>query len=205
MFADGGELSVGDVRVLLSNARVDQLALPRMSEEEGAVARRRLPLLARSVGTARPPDPFQPRIDAIIDRWLGSNGPEVLLDLIGLGAGSTPTGDDFLIGILAGMSLFERADGRTAEALSLLRSGIRETAGSRTPLPSAQMLISACDRSFAEPILALLEGLTSPAIPVDGIAKRAGRVAQLGDRSGGAILSGLAEVLRAQAVPDHRT
>jgi len=205
---EGGGLSVGDTHIPLSDAQIDELSLPRLSGEEAAIARRALPILVRFVEEARktrPPDPFQPQIDAIIDRWHETGDPGLLLDLIGLGAGSTPSGDDVLVGILAGMSLFEHVDGQVKEALTCLRTGIQEIARARTPLPSAQMLLAACDRSFPEPLLALLEGLTFRSASEDEIVERARHVTQLGHHSGIAILSGLTSYLFACTVLECKT
>ena len=121
--------------------------------------------------------------------------PTLPLDLIGLGTGSTPTGDDVLLGIIVGMSLFEPVDDRARGVLAQLHAGIRETAHARTPLPSAQILLTACDRSFAEPLLALLNSLASSNTPKDNLLERTERVAQLGHHSGLAILAGLVPAL----------
>jgi len=190
--AGGGELSLGDTRIPLFDAQIEELSLPRLSEEEAAIARRNLPILARFVEEARKtrtPDPFQPQIDAIVDRWHETGDPGALLGLIGFGAGSTPTGDDVLVGILAGISLFEGLGDRVEEALAQLRTGIQGTARVRTPLPSAQMLLAACGRSFPEPLLGLLGALASSSSE-DDLLERAERVARLGHHSGIAILSG---------------
>ncbi|HHR85759.1 MAG TPA: DUF2877 domain-containing protein [Candidatus Acetothermia bacterium] len=71
----------------------------------------------------------------------------------------------------------------------------------RTPLPSAQMLHAACDRSFPEPILALLGSLTYEGASKEEILESAERVAQLGHHSGLAILSGLTKSLRVHVMP----
>jgi len=103
------------------------------------------------------------------------------------------------------MSLFEHADDQVKEALAQLRAGVRETARARTPLPSAQMLLAACDRSFPEPLLALLGSLTFPSVSEDVLLERAERVARLGHRSGIAILLGLMEVLCVHAMLCFKT
>ncbi len=203
VFANGGELTLGNVRISLSDAQVEDLLLPPISEEEAAIARRNLPLLARFVEEARkehPPDPFQPEIDAIVERWHETGDPTVLLDLIGLGAGSTPSGDDVLLGIIAGMSLLEGVDDQAKETLDRLRTDIQEKARARTPIPSAQMLLAACDRSFPEPVLALLKRLTSPNVSEGDLRDGAERVAQLGHHSGLATLVGLVHGLDGQTV-----
>ncbi len=141
-------------------------------------------------------DPFQSEIDAILTRWHEAGDPEILLDLIGLGAGSTPSGDDVLVGIIAAMSLFEHVHDQAKEALALLRTDIQDTARTHTALPSAQMLLAVCDRSFPEPILKLLRNLTSPSASENDLLERAERVTQLGHHSGLAILLGLTKSLR---------
>ncbi|HHK67107.1 MAG TPA: DUF2877 domain-containing protein [Candidatus Acetothermia bacterium] len=66
---------------------------------------------------------------------------------------------------------------------------------------SAQTLLAASDRSFTEPIFALLIGLTPAGISEDGLLEKAKRVARLGHHSGLAILSGLAGSLRLLRLP----
>jgi len=191
-----GELSVEGTHIVLSTAQVEELSLPRFSAHQVLIARRNFPILAHFVDEARRthlPDPFQEQINEILRRWHESNDPGVLIKLIGLGAGSTPSGDDVLVGILAGMSLFEHVDGQTRGTLTHLRIGIQETVSIRTPLPSVQMLLAACDLSFPEPILALLESVASPRVSEYKLNEVANHVTQLGHHSGLAILLGLLE------------
>lgn len=96
----------------------------------------------------RPPAPETGKVDA-------------LLGLIGLGAGSTPSGDDILVGMLAGLSVLENTDSAVADHLAGLRACIRESMTDRTALPSAQTLLTACELSFGDPILRLLMALTN--------------------------------------------
>ena len=199
-----GELSVEGTHIVLSTAQVEELSLPRFSAHQVLIAQRNFPILAHFVEEARnthPPDPFQPQIDAILTHWHESKDPQVLLDLIGLGAGSTPSGDDVLVGILAGMSLFEHVDDQTRGTLTHLRIGIQETVSIRTPLPSAQMLLAACDLSFTEPILALIKSLTPEGSSEDVLVEKAQLVTQLGHYSGLAILLGLSGFAHSPAIP----
>jgi len=210
-FAEGtpvtaGELQliVGDTRIMFSTAQVQELSLPRFSAEGVTIARHNFPILAHFVEEARRthlPDPFQEQINEILRRWHEPNDPGVLINLIGLGAGSTPSGDDVLVGILAGMSLFEHVDDQTRGTLTHLRIEIQETVSTRTPLPSAQMLLAACDLSFAEPLLALIKSLTPEGTSEDDLLKRAERVTQLGHYSGLAILLGLSSFAHSPAIP----
>jgi len=197
---EDGKIRIEEVEIWLSDARIEELSLPRFSTEEISVAQRNFPILSQFVEEARkthPPDPFQEQIDAILHRWHESKDPAILLDMIGLGSGSTPSGDDVLVGIIARMSLFEGVDDQAREALTQLRSSIQKTARARTSLPSAQMLLCACERSFPEPVLALLKNLTSEGTSEDDLVEKADRVFQLGHHSGLAILLGM----KAEFVP----
>jgi len=197
--AEEGDLLVGDTRIVLSSVQIENLSLPRFSAEEAAIARRNFPILAHFVEEAQktlPPDPFQPQIDAILRHWHESGEVDILLDLIGLGAGSTPSGDDVLVGILAGLYVIEGGDLESEEVLPHLRTVVCSNVRGRTPLPSAQMLLVACEQSFGEPILDLLTDLTAVDTPGDKLLQGAERVAQLGHQSGLAILLGLTKSLR---------
>ena len=197
--ADEKELSFGDAHVVLSSAQIEELSLPRFSAEGVAIARRNFPILTHFVEEARkehPPDPFQPQIDAILRRWHESSEADILLDLIGLGAGATPSGDDVLVGIIAAMSLFEHVQDQAKETLAQLRTGIQETACARTTLPSAQMLLAACEQSFGEPILEFIEEITLSITSEDSLLEKIRSVYQLGHHSGYSILLGFSISLR---------
>jgi len=195
-----GALSFGATRIVLSTTEVEELSLPRFSAHEALIAQRNFPILVRFVEEAHEthqPDPFQEEIDAILAHWQESNDPAVLIGLIGLGAGSTPSGDDILVGILARIYFFENVDPKSEEVLSALSAVIKDNVQGRTSLPSAQMLLAACDRSFPEPVLALLKSLTSEGTSEDDLVEKADRVFQLGHHSGLAMLLGM----KAEFVP----
>lgn len=191
--------------IVLSDARIEDLRLRSFSATDVTIAKRNFPILAYFVEEARRthlPDPFQEQINEILRRWHESNDPGVLINLIGLGGGSTPSGDDVLVGILAGMSLFEHVDDQTRGTLTHLRIRIQETLSIRTPIPSAQMLVAACHQSFPEPLLALLKSLTSSSALEDDLLERIQRVAQLGHHSGLAMLLGMVEDSRTHTMLD---
>lgn len=197
--AEEGDLLVGDTRIVLSAARIEELSLPRLSAEEAAVARHNFPVLERFVEKARKEyssDPFQPQIDAILRHWHESGNADILLDLIGLGAGSTPSGDDVLVGILAGLSILEKVSRKEMQQLVRLRSGIQARVKGCTPLPSAQMLLAACEQSFGKPILEFIEEITLSTTSEDGLLEKIRSVYQLGHHSGYSILLGLLVSLR---------
>ncbi len=72
-----------------------------------------------------------------------------LVRLIGLGLGLTPSGDDFLIGVLYGLALLDKkAELRTLA--ELVRSDLK-----KTNTISAEFLAHACDGEYSAPLLAI--------------------------------------------------
>ena len=90
----------------------------------------------------------------------------------GLCPGAPFAGDDVLIGILAGLSIVEGGDSGSEEVFSNLRTGIKDAARGRTPVPSGQRLLAAYERSFGEQII----GLWPQGLPVEPSQKTASRV-----------------------------
>lgn len=88
---------------------MDEARISPYTKEEGERALARLPLLQQfreEELSKRDSDPFQPQIDAMLKQWKKTGDPEDLLDLIGLGSGSTPSGDDVLVGMLVATAAF---------------------------------------------------------------------------------------------------
>lgn len=99
------------------------------------------------------------------------------------------------------MSLFEHVDDQTRGTLTHLRIDIQETVSIRTSLPSAKMFLTACDRSFPEPVLALVVDLASSTTSEDALVEKTQFVAQLGHYSGVAILLGLSGFAHSLVIP----
>ncbi len=182
--ADGVRFD-GGFRVILPE-QADELTIEPYSAAEAERARGRWTLLMDCLTNARrdrPPDPFQPEIDTILERWRGTSDPAILLDLIGLGSGSTPSGDDVLVGLLAGWTAFGGI-----ECLAILRD---EGIESRTSLPSAQMIRAAVDGSFPEPLQDLTLALGQAEVSPSGVRDSAAQLANQGATSGIAMLAGV--------------
>ncbi len=135
----------------LEQAKVCELRITPWMQEEAARAQERIPIIREILVkelAKRIPDPFQPQIDAIIERWSETGNITTLVDLIGLGSGSTPSGDDVLVGILVSLSA---SSPQADRQLSRLRSTIHiEELRMNTPQPSAQMVAAALDGAFPE-------------------------------------------------------
>jgi hypothetical protein len=120
--------------------------------------------------------------------------PAPLVALVGLGEGLTPSGDDILVGALAGLDLLENVVPGAAALRSLLVSALPPDLEARTPRLSAQMLRAAADRLYAEPLLALLETAGSPA--QEPTSEAVSALLALGHRSGHDLLLGLVAAFR---------
>lgn len=105
-----------------------------------------------------------------------------LSELVGLGQGLTPAGDDFLLGILAALDLFGAVSERAALCTALKLQ--------KTNRISAAFLQAAATSVYAEYLLLLMQALASGA-PLEEIERCAVRVLQTGHTSGSDMLSGL--------------
>jgi hypothetical protein len=131
---------------------------------------------------------FDGEIRAVVAQWQTTGDAGALPRLVGLGAGSTPAGDDVLVGILAGLTALSAlsAAGQELDALRQTLAGV----SLRTHPASAQMLAAAADGSFPEPLVHLVSALCAWE-PGSHPAAAATRVLALGASSGHSFLGGL--------------
>jgi hypothetical protein len=101
---------------------------------------------------------------------------ELTKGLLGIGYGLTPSGDDFILGIIAALSL----QGRD---MSRLRTAIEEY---ENPF-SRTILEDACEGCFSEPLLALMNCISSERDPRDAV----GALLRVGSTSGHDTLAGI--------------
>ena len=134
--------------------------------------------LARGAAAAR-----APRARTLL---AGGGSPPALPTLVGLGEGLTPSADDAVVGVLAGLDVL---------GLRVLRAGLVAALPAdieaRTPRVSAQALRAAADGMYGAPLLALLEALAAGK-PAD---RAAADLSAVGHRSGRDTLLGLAAAL----------
>jgi len=199
------QFSPCDVIIDLSDANVAELKIKPWTQEEGHRTQKRIPMVERFVAkelAARVPDSFQPQIDAILDQWMKNGGSDELLVLVGLGSGSTPGGDDVLVGILAGLSALRDLSYRADRQLSRLHSTIHmEELQKTTPRPSAQMVIAALEGSFPEPLCDLAIQLKQANATHASILRCIKHVSSQGVTSGPSFLLGF---MSAQVHPRHQ-
>jgi hypothetical protein len=115
---------------------------------------------------------------------------------VGLGPGFTPSGDDYLAGLLAAYRYFSPCD----RLRQMFESAVIPLMG-RTPLPSCFMLKGALGGLFPEPLVGLLRALGE--MPFGGdLARALGRLRASGASSGEDMLAGVLTYLEARAVTD---
>jgi len=185
----------GDVTIELAGARIESLEIEPYTAGQAHVARGRISLIeANAIRNAddSPEDPFKASILRILDERATFADPEALARLVGLGGGSTPAGDDVLVGLLAGLRASEGSLDRRCALSCAVRIGLE-----RTTLASAQMLEAALDGAFPEPLRTLVHALGDPTIDDEGILAEVQAVRRLGASSGRCMLLGVREGLSA--------
>jgi hypothetical protein len=107
-----------------------------------------------------------------------AEAPGALGRLVGAGPGTTPTGDDLVVGLLAGL----RATGDLPRARRLGEDvlGLLE----RTTRASRHELAAAADGRFGEALLDVVTALTAPTARAGELASAAARLATWGASSG---------------------
>ena len=145
---------------------------------DAGAARRVAAAIKRDKGLLAPAagDPFKEAAQAplaAVANWHGGPVPPILENLLGLGPGLTPAGDD----ALGGAALALRACGHTADA-DALRDFLRARMATATSAISAAHLSAACDGIGAQAlhnILAeIVQGRTPDLTPLDAIGHSSG-------------------------------
>lgn len=114
-----------------------------------------------------------------------------LAAVLGLGPGTTPSGDD----VAAGVLLAARATGTDPVVLDRLADALLEAAGTRTTAVSAALLAEAAAGRAAVPVLGLLWALLGRGDVTAGLA----RLLAVGSTSGADLATGLVAVAAARS------
>jgi len=182
----------GGPQIRLKSAEVPELRALALSAD----ARRQA---AEELGALKPKLP-QPDLLAPIEAWRRGGDPARLLALIGSGPGSSPLGDDLLVGLLAGIAT---AGTKRPRHLEVGQEIAASSLVDRTPLGSVQMLAAASEGRFPEPLCLLIEALAKRVAEGsqqrDLLACRVANLLQMGDSSGTGFLHGLRAGLSASA------
>ena len=131
----------------------------------------------------------QPALEAV-DRWLAGNALAAeAAQLVGLGPGLTPSGDDYLGGVLVGL----RWLGRSAHAESLWRWLAPRLPGRTSPISAAHLAAAAAGEAH-EALHEVLENLSAWHAP--DLHPSLARLDDVGHTSGWDALAGIVAVAR---------
>ncbi len=127
----------------------------------------------------------------------GDDLGEPVRALVGLGSGSTPTGDDVLVGLTAAALRFAGKGGTAPAGVAALRRELdRIPAGSTTEV-AREMIVHSSRGAFPEDLVQLVDLLGAPGRPATAVRRAADALARVGGRSGGDMLAGALAVARA--------
>ncbi len=182
-------LEVGSLRVTLEGAETVELRLRArpMVWPAGAM------MTITALLVRRPHDsPFDAVLSETLARFSAGGDTRDLLDLVGLGEGLTPSGDDILVGVLAGLDALAEIPGGASVERSALCATLTPEHLARTNALSAQMLAAASAGLYAEPVLWMAQALSAEPGAIDQAAKA---LLAVGHRSGEDTLRGMAMAL----------
>jgi hypothetical protein len=184
-------LEVGPLRIELEDVPVADLRLTRRPE---ALPRRRVRALARLARPAAAEDPFQEVLDSTLEKFQAGGKAGELAAIVGVGGGLTPSGDDLIVGVLAGL---DAAHWLSREAPALRQDVVVALGGcvARTTRLSAQMLAAAAARLYAEPVLGVLEALCDGDAAPSVLEQTVDSLLAVGHRSGTDTLCGIVAAL----------
>jgi len=186
-----GVVEAGALRIELAGLEVVDLRLRRRLRALPAAGLR---TLARGAAAQPTAAAFEPALAAALERFRAGGEVRGLATLVGLGEGLTPSGDDVLVGVLAGLDAAREAPG-DATALRARLGAELERGTSRTTRLAAQMLDAAQAGFYAEPVLGVLETLALPKPGAKALERAVAGLLAIGHRSGGDTLRGIGAAL----------
>ncbi len=189
----------------LEGAGVDLRARPAQGDRPRALLRERLSWLrAQPDGTARSGDPLCRALDARLSAFAArvaagnfGTGEGLLQPLVGLGHGSTPSGDDMIAGALA--ALWALGTGDLAAARQAIASEIAALAPGQTTQTSLDMLWNAARGYFPAALRDVAEALCHAPVSQREFTAIEAALLRLGATSGRDMLQGVAALLTAVA------
>jgi hypothetical protein len=184
-------LEVGPLKIELENVPVAELRLTRRPR---ILRRAQVRALARLVRPAAAEDPFQEVLDTALEQFRAGSEAGDLTAIVGVGEGLTPSGDDILVGVLAGL---DSAHWLSREVPTLRQDLVVALGGcaARTTRLSAQMLAAAAARLYAEPVLGVLDALCDGGAAPAVLEQAVDSLLAVGHRSGTDTLRGTVAAL----------
>ena len=134
---------------------------------------------------------LQPTIDRTLSRFVATGDASVLHDIVGVGEGLTPAGDDVIVGVLAALDLLSACSASARQQRGECIAALIGQAEGRTTRLATQLIESACEGEYAEPLRDLLHGMAASPLDAASLVAAARSVAALGHDSGVSLLRGL--------------
>jgi hypothetical protein len=187
-----GVLEAGPLTIELQSMDVPELKLDRRARPLVAERVRALARLQPERDVT--PGPFDATLDPALERFRLGGESTALAAVLGVGEGLTPSGDDLLTGVLAGLDAAHRVGPEAGIQRERLIAVLGTSPSSTTRL-SAQLLAAAAAGLYSEPVLEVLEALeTEP--PVRGALEHAVQdLLAVGHRTGADTLRGIVAAL----------
>lgn len=191
-----GVVRVGTLKIELAGLEVVDLRLRRRLRALPDAVRS----LAGHVAAAPPAGPFESTLAAALERFRAGGEIRSLAALVGVGEGLTPSGDDVLVGVLAGLDAALEVSGEAAALRQRLCAEL-ERGVLRTTRLAAQMLDAAAAGFYAEPVLTLLQTLALPKPGAKALERDVAALLAVGHHSGADTLRGIGAALERVARP----
>jgi hypothetical protein len=188
----GQVLVAGSLTIVLEGLAIAELGLRSRPLQQPSEANR---YLVEFVGSPPGEDPFDYTLGAVVRAFSEGGVVHELASLVGLGVGLTPSGDDVLVGALAGLDLASECNSGARLLRQALVESLPVPLEARTTRLSAQMLRAAADGLYAEPVLDVLHALAGGGGSPAPVERAAAALARLGHRSGRDTLLGIAAAL----------
>jgi hypothetical protein len=115
---------------------------------------------------------------------------QALKPLLGLGPGSTPTGDDLVVGLAAAACRFSKSRLLDEKAVSVFLEALAGLPRGVTTPTSREMLLHASQRTFVEPLLGFVCALGEEGGDSRQLSEQAARLSSVGGHSGNDMMTG---------------
>ncbi len=119
-----------------------------------------------------------------------------VVDLVGLGSGATPSGDDLLAGVCAAVFRFTACGWLPADTWKKMQASLAGLDGRRTTRVGREMIEQAAQGFFAQPLLAVVRLLGMPGVEFEELERAVRRLAAVGRQSGADMLAGALALAR---------
>ncbi len=193
----GGLIQIEEIVISIRETTVEALRIPTWTPEQLLIARQRVPIIRTALAKTVRQELHRLQSDGlpqILRFVLGQDLEEHVQRYVGLGGGSTPSGDDYLVGQLSVLWASCEQSPASKHQIDGFQTLLRwEELLTQTALPSAQMLLAASQGSFVDTIRDALRALSIESESSAIMAAR--RLASLGDSSGIAMLQGIFQAL----------